>query len=88
MSSSTDFIAELARAASEVEKLGAYEMAHLLERSMLTIREMRATRGIRLTRHAKDPLIDIENVQDRVMRGIVVQRPGCRGALRRLRNDS
>lgn len=72
MSTTTDFVAELVRAANEVEKLDAYEMAHLLERSMMTIREMRASRGIRLKRQAKDPLIDIENAQDRVMRGIVV----------------
>lgn len=72
MSTPTDFITELVRAASDVERLDAYEMAHLLERSIMTIREMRASRRIRLKRHAKDPLIGIENVQDRVMRGIVV----------------
>lgn len=72
MSITTDFITELVQAASDVERLDAYEMAHLLERSMMTIREMRASRGIRLKQPAMDPLIGMENVQDRVMRGIVV----------------
>lgn len=73
MSATTDFIAELVGAADEVERLGAYEMAHLLERSIITIREMRELRGVRMKRHAKDPLIDLEDVQGLVMRGIVVR---------------
>lgn len=72
MSTTTDLITELVQAANAVEKLDAYEMADLLERSMITVREMRGSLNFRLKRYAKDPLLDLENVQNRVMQGIVV----------------
>lgn len=72
MSSTKRLIAELITAANEVEKLGTYEMAELLERSIITIREMRASLEFRLKRYAKDPLLDLEKVQRHVMQGIVV----------------
>ncbi|HEV7437273.1 MAG TPA: hypothetical protein VGO22_20770 [Pseudorhizobium sp.] len=46
MSSTTDFISELVRAANEAEKLQAYETRRLLERAVATIRAMRETIGI------------------------------------------
>lgn len=40
MSLTTDFIAELYRAANEVSRLGGVERVQLLERAMVTIRSM------------------------------------------------
>ena len=54
MSTTNDFIAELVRAANEVEKLGSYEMARLLERSVITIRDLRQVVGIPSSRTAAD----------------------------------
>ncbi|TIX90531.1 hypothetical protein [Rhizobium sp. P44RR-XXIV] len=46
MSTTTDFIAELVRAANEVEKLSSYEVSRMLDRSVNTIRELRHELGI------------------------------------------
>lgn len=42
MSSTTEFVTELWRAANEVEKLTMFERRRLLERAAYTIRDMRA----------------------------------------------
>lgn len=59
MSLTTDFIAELIRAANEPNKLTAYEISRLLDRSIDTIREMREQTGIAGSHSAKDVLIDL-----------------------------
>ena len=41
MMSTRDFRAQLVQAADEVESLSAYEMAHFLERAIITIGETR-----------------------------------------------
>jgi hypothetical protein len=46
LSSTTDLIADLERAANEVEKLGGEEARRLLNRAITTIRDMRETVGI------------------------------------------
>jgi hypothetical protein len=46
MSAITDFIAELVRAANEVEKLQETEARRLLNRALRTIRDMRIDAGI------------------------------------------
>lgn len=43
MSTTTDFIAELVRAANEVERLGDLERRRLFERAVTTIKTMRET---------------------------------------------
>jgi hypothetical protein len=59
MSSTADFIAELIRAANEVEKLTPYELSRLLDRSVDTIRDMRDQTGIAGSHSAKDVVIDL-----------------------------
>lgn len=46
MSLTTDFIAELIRAANEADKLTPFEVRRLLNRSVATIRDMREQTGI------------------------------------------
>lgn len=69
MSTRNDLIAELVRTANEVEKLGSYEMARLLERAVTTIRNLRHLIGIPSSRTAADAVIDLQIEQGRVMRG-------------------
>ena len=47
MSATTDFIAELVRAANEVAKLTGLEKQRLLVRAVATVREMRLQSGMR-----------------------------------------
>ena len=74
MSTTNDFIAELVRAANEVEKLGSYEMARLLERSVTTIRDLRQVVGIPSSRTAAEAVIDLQTEQARIMRGDIDHR--------------
>ncbi|CDN58486.1 Hypothetical protein RG1141_PB01380 (plasmid) [Neorhizobium galegae bv. officinalis bv. officinalis str. HAMBI 1141] len=60
MSSTTDFIAELVRAANEVEKLQGEEARRLLNRAITTIRDMRETIGIPGGHTAADAVIDLQ----------------------------
>ncbi|WP_105432436.1 MULTISPECIES: hypothetical protein [Neorhizobium] len=60
MSSTTDFIAELIRAANEVEKLHGEEARRLLNRAITVIRDMRETIGIPGSRTAADVVIDLQ----------------------------
>ncbi|WP_105436436.1 hypothetical protein [Neorhizobium tomejilense] len=60
MSSTNDFIAELVRAANEVEKLHAEEARQLLNRAITTIRDMRETIGIPGGHTAADAVIDLQ----------------------------
>ncbi|CDZ64269.1 hypothetical protein [Neorhizobium galegae] len=60
MSSTTDFIAELVRAANEVETLHGEEAPRLLNRAITTIRDMRETIGIPGGHTAADVVIDLQ----------------------------
>ncbi|MDX1054375.1 hypothetical protein GOL41_32830 [Sinorhizobium medicae] len=60
MNLTTAFIAELIRAASEVERLTYYQISRLLDRSVDTIREMRRKTGIVGGHHARDVLINLQ----------------------------
>ncbi|WP_455271200.1 hypothetical protein [Rhizobium herbae] len=62
MSDTTDFIAELIRAANEVGKLGAYEKRRLLERAVATISEGRNRVGIPPSKTAADAVIDLQTL--------------------------
>lgn len=68
MTATTDFIAELFRAANEVNKLTSSEKRHLLQRAIVTIRDMRHAIGIPPSRTAADALIDISTVAAAVER--------------------
>lgn len=60
MSPTTDFIAELVRAANEVEKLRGEDARGLLNRAITTIRDMRETIGIPRSNTAADAVIDLQ----------------------------
>jgi hypothetical protein len=59
LSSTTDFIAELVRAANEVEMLRGEEARHLLNRAITTIRDMREKIGMPGAHTAADAVIDL-----------------------------
>lgn len=54
----TNFVSELIRAANELNKLTAYEVSRLLDRSIDTIGDMREQTGVAGSHSAKDVLID------------------------------
>jgi hypothetical protein len=54
------FIAELIRAANDVEKLGFFEQRRLLERAVTTIRDMRQSVGIHKPARGHDTLTDLK----------------------------
>ena len=58
MSSITDFVAELVRAANEVEKLSAAERGSLLDRAYRTVRDARDEIGVEQDSLDRDPAID------------------------------
>lgn len=59
MSSVNKFVAELIRAANDVEKLGGYEQRRLLERSISTIIDMREKIGIPRQAKGRDAINDL-----------------------------
>ncbi|CAD7035844.1 hypothetical protein REJC140_03459 [Pseudorhizobium endolithicum] len=63
MSSTTDFVAELVRAANEVEKLQMIEKARLLDRAVTTIRDLRETVGIPNSDTAADRILNFQETQ-------------------------
>jgi len=67
VSATTDFIAELVRAANEVAKLSPNEVSNMLDRSVNTIRELRRDLGI-VPVPGKDALIYIRTVSAGVER--------------------
>ena len=69
MSSTTHFITELVRAANELEKLSAYEKRRLLERAVITIREMRETVGIPSRNTSADAVTYIQETEVLLVRG-------------------
>lgn len=60
MSATTDFIAELVRAANEIDKLSTAERRRLSDRAVRMVREMYIGTGVRHIRGNKDALRDIE----------------------------
>ena len=60
MSLTTAFISELVRAANQGGHLTALEKRRLLERAVVTIREMRNQVGISPSRTLADPVIDLQ----------------------------
>jgi hypothetical protein len=59
MSAVTDFIAELVRAANEVEKLQETEARRLLSRALRTIRDVRIDAGIAPSLDSPDEATDV-----------------------------
>lgn len=70
MSTTTEFIAELVRAANEVHKLQAREKRRLLERAIITIRDMREEIGIPSSGTAADAVVDIQQTEVLLIRGL------------------
>jgi len=60
MSLTTAFISELVWAANQVEHLTAFEKRRLLERAVVTIREMREQIGIPTSKTGPDPVIVLQ----------------------------
>jgi hypothetical protein len=60
MSHTTDFIAELFRAANEVDKLSTGERRRLVDRAVRMVGEMRIDTGVRPSRGNMDALRDIQ----------------------------
>ncbi|WP_029620588.1 hypothetical protein [Pseudorhizobium marinum] len=69
MSTSPDFIAELVRAANEVEKLSVYEKVRLLDRAITTIRDMREQVGIPPSGTATDAVVGLQTTRVAFARG-------------------
>lgn len=62
MSSTTEFISELIRAANEVDKLALLEKGRLLQRSIVIIRDGRDQVSIAPSTSAADAVIDLQTV--------------------------
>lgn len=62
MNVSGNFISDLIRAANDVDKLGDFEVRRLLDRAVVTIREMRNQAGIQPSRTNPDAVIDFQTV--------------------------
>lgn len=60
MSLTTAFISELVWAANQADHLTSFEKRRLLERAVVTIREMREQVGIPPGKTEPDPMIDLE----------------------------
>ncbi len=60
MSLTTAFTSELVWAANQVDHLTAFEKRRLLDRAVVTIREMRDQVGMPQSKTAADPLIDLQ----------------------------
>jgi hypothetical protein len=58
MTTMTDFISELVRAANEVEKLSEDESAQLLDHAYRSIRDARHLTGVAQNSLDRDPAID------------------------------
>ncbi len=60
MSLTAAFVSELVRAANQVKRLTAHEKRRLLERAVVTIREMRDQAGIPSSDTEADAVIDLQ----------------------------
>jgi hypothetical protein len=66
LSSTTDFVAELIRAANQIESLTALEKNRLLDRAATVVREMREQMGIPTTRTGGDAVVEIQVVVEQI----------------------
>jgi len=66
MSSITSFVSELVRAANEVERLNAFTILRLLERAIVTIRDLRESAGIPSEGTEHDRLNDLRHAANAV----------------------
>lgn len=73
MSTTTDFIAELVRAANKVEKLTDYERRRLFERAVTTIKDLRETIGIPSAQDDADRIVGLQVLV--AARGIQAKEP-------------
>lgn len=62
MSGEAEFVAELFRAANELEKLTEFEKRRLLERAVASIRDMRDQTGIAGRSLYADPVTDFQTI--------------------------
>lgn len=62
MSSTPGFVAELVRAANEPGLLGAAEVAHLLDRAVIAIRDLRIEAGIPASGTPADAIVRLNHV--------------------------
>jgi hypothetical protein len=60
LSSTTDFIVDLVRAANELGLVSIDERRRLVDRAVRMVRELRVETGIRPGRRCNDPLRDVE----------------------------
>ncbi|CAN7665815.1 hypothetical protein LJR098_002000 [Rhizobium sp. LjRoot98] len=60
MSNTTDFIAELIKAANELDRLPTFEVSCLLDRSVDTIRDMREQTGVEQSALGRDVVIYLQ----------------------------
>jgi hypothetical protein len=69
MSSTTDVISELVRAANEVETLGDLECRRLLDQAVMTIRDQRRTIGVPSSPTVAGALTDLQNMAEALKTG-------------------
>ncbi|MFN7090184.1 MAG: hypothetical protein ACK4P4_06510 [Allorhizobium sp.] len=69
MSATTDFVAELIRAANEVERLSPIEKVRLLDKAVTTIRDMRELVDIPSSGTAGDGVVDLQMTRVAFARG-------------------
>jgi hypothetical protein len=62
MSATTDFIAELVRAANQVERLTKDERIRLFARALVTVQEMRQSIGIPSAQSSADKIVDLQRL--------------------------
>lgn len=80
MSTTTDFIAELLRAANELDRLSNYERRRLLDRAAIAIRDLRETVGVPESGSKADALIHLSTVAFEIDNGGAFDETIC-GAL-------
>jgi hypothetical protein len=74
MSATTDFIAELVRAANQVERLTTEERMRLFARALVTVQEMRQSIVIPSAQTAADKIVDLQRLV--VRKGALAETPG------------
>ncbi|MGO7532794.1 hypothetical protein [Rhizobium leguminosarum] len=65
MSTTTDFVSELVRAANEVDKLTSFEITNLLSRSIATIFHLRKQAGIPSSGTPKDAIVVLREITNK-----------------------
>lgn len=64
MSSSATFVSELIRAANEIDRVSAFEVRRLLQRSIATVRDLRDHTGIPVHGTPKDAFVRLALVSE------------------------